>query len=629
MTVIQEFTTTLQHVWGFKEFIGLQHSVIKSISAGHETIAILPTGSGKSLCYQFPVVHNNGFAVVISPLIALMADQVQNLQQLGIEARAMNSSLESWEFADVKQQVLSRNLQLLYLSPERLLQDSTLSLLKQSQPDYIAIDEAHCVSQWGHDFRPDYRKLAELREHLPGIPFHCFTATATPKVQEDIARQLKMKKANTIVGSFDRPNLVYRVQERSNLNDQITEFMRERPGQSGIIYAISRKDTEKIAADLRANGFRAQAYHAGLETQKRTEIQNLFTREDLDAVVATVAFGMGIDRSNVRFVLHAGLPKSIENYQQEAGRAGRDGLEAECWLFYKKGDKNKWRYIVDNSFDSIDFPTPEQRDNHRESMQKLQEMFEFASGSMCRHRYLVNYFGQDFKIKNCGACDICLAGLEGDDSLLSPEDANVVARKIIGAAFRAKGKGGRSYVAEILMGVPSERVIKYELDKTISYGALNDRTQSRIIYWIGLLIDAGYLTRNDQGRVLATDNGIEFAKTGDGDVKLPRFAVAELKPAEVPKAQTSAQKKAASLKQLEGDELTVFEELRKLRKTIADGMKIAPYQVFSDKTLIDIARNKPESAEEFMACFGVGHVKLKKFGKPFLYRLKQLYNGVI
>ncbi len=425
--------STIKTIWGFDSFRPLQKEAMDAILSGQDSIVILPTGGGKSLCFQAPVMNMEGMAVVISPLISLMKDQVDALNQVGISAVRLDSSLDNLEKRDVYNQLKSGKAKLVYVSPERLVMPDFMEFLKTTPVAYFVIDEAHCVSMWGHDFRPEYRQLKILKQEFPDKSVHAFTATATEQVRQDIAVQLELINAKTLVGSFDRPNLIFRSEQRVDLIRQVEEIVSRHKNESGIIYTIKRADTETLAAQLLARGYRALPYHAGMDDQKRKKHQDAFIREDVEIIVATVAFGMGIDKSNVRYVIHAAMPKSLEHYQQESGRAGRDGLEADCTLFYSGGDYHIWNHLM------RDMPP----DARQVASRKLSDIYGYSTGVMCRHRQILDYFGESYENDNCGACDIC------NNEKENLEDALVTSQKILSCVVRLKEEFGADYTAGI------------------------------------------------------------------------------------------------------------------------------------------------------------------------------------
>ena len=450
----------LERYWGYTSFRPLQREAMTAILSGHDSIVVLPTGGGKSLCFQAPALVRDGLAVVVSPLISLMKDQVDTLVGNGVPAACYNSSLAPDQKSAVLAGLRGGTLRLVYVSPERLVGDggeSFIKLLSTCRVSFVAIDEAHCISQWGHDFRPEYRQLGRLRTLFPDISLHAYTATATARVRHDIASQLGLVEPVELVGSFDRPNLIYRVLARANLKQQLTDILARHHRQAGIIYCTSRREVDALAAWLRESGVRALPYHAGLSDDERSRNQDAFLDEDADVIVATVAFGMGIDRSDVRFVIHAGAPQSLEHYQQESGRAGRDGLEAECLLIYSTADFMKWRLMLERNGELTDA-----------SRKLLRDIERYAASVACRHRLLLAYFGEKYQRDDCGACDYCLEELE------TAPDPVVVARKILSCVARVGQRFGIAHVANVLCGSTTDQVTARRHHELTTFGLLRD-----------------------------------------------------------------------------------------------------------------------------------------------------------
>ena len=483
----------LKQYWGYDRFRPLQSEAIQCAIDGIDSVVVLPTGGGKSLCYQIPAICRNKVAVVVSPLISLMKDQVDGLVASGIPAAAINSSLTDDEKRSVATRVDNGDLKLLYMAPERLVQPATIQFLQKSGVGFFAIDEAHCISSWGHDFRPEYRQLSALKTNFPDASVHAFTATATERVRQDIARQLNLSTARMLVGSFDRENLLYRVHRRNNTLAQMREIIDRYPNQSGIVYCISRKEVENVAATLSAAGLKAKPYHAGLTQSQRSAHQDEFINEQINIIVATVAFGMGIDKSNVRYVIHAAMPKSLEAYQQESGRAGRDGLQSECTLLYSGGDVMSWKRMMDSS----------QAGAH----ELLDAMSSYCTRSTCRHQMLVEYFGQSFAKDTCGACDVCL------DELDTVDDALIISQKIISCVHRVNQRFGTGHVSQVLTGSRSKKIIQAGHDNLSTYGLLSDHKQTCVADWIEQLVGQRFLIKSGDYSVLKiTENGRKVLK---------------------------------------------------------------------------------------------------------------------
>ena len=568
---------------------------MESVLAARDTLLVLPTGGGKSLCFQAPAVAMDGLAIVVSPLISLMKDQVDTLVGNGVPAACYNSSLGAEQKADVARGVRDGRFRLLYVAPERLVGDGGdgfLNLLSSRPVSFIAVDEAHCISQWGHDFRPEYRQLARVRERWPSIGLHAFTATATARVRRDIVAQLGLRDAAELVGSFDRPNLIYRVLARSTLKPQILDVLERHRGQAGIIYCPSRKEVESLAQWLQDTGWRARPYHAGLPDEERHRNQDAFLNEEIDVMVATVAFGMGIDRSDVRFVIHAGAPQSLEHYQQESGRAGRDGLEAECVLIASGADFLKWRMMLEKSGELSDA---------RRAL--LRDMERYAASVGCRHRRLVSYFGEPFTKDDCGACDYCLGELE------SVPDAVTVARKILSCVARVGQRFGAAHVTNVLRGSDSEQVRSRGHHELTVFGLLKDATIDELRGYIDQLLAHGLLQQaGDEYPILQiTQEGHALLKDAAAS---PDLSLARQK-----RPDRRSQKRArVETEGWEGVDRDLFEELRVLRMEIARRRRVPPYVIFHDTTLREIARAKPRTKEELRHVYGVGDRKAADLG---------------
>ena len=598
---------TLERWFGFSELRPLQKEAIDAALDGRDALVVLPTGGGKSLCYQLPPLVLGRLTVVVSPLIALMQDQVDGLRLNGVPAAATHSNLDADGRRELRELSESGALRLLFVAPERLFRADFLDWLGRQDVAAIAIDEAHCISQWGHDFRPEYRRLAELRERFDGVPIHAYTATATPRVREDIKAQLALKDPVELVGTFDRPELTYRVLPRQGLIEQVVEAIGRHRDAATIVYCISRKDTETLSAQLQSRGIEAKAYHAGLPAEERTQLSADFRAERLHVVCATVAFGMGIDRSDVRLVVHAAMPKSIEHYQQETGRAGRDGLPSECLLLYSGADAAKWRMIVERSGEeSGDVEAT------KAQLQLLTHMQRFAGRARCRHRSLSEYFGQDYAETNCSACDVCLNELE----LVS--DGHVTAQKILSAVARTGQRYGASYVIDVLRGSKNEKVRTRGHDQIPTFGLLKQLTAMRIGNYIDQLIDDGALVRTDgEYPVLVLNEASAEVLRGGREVELraPKGGLDQ------PARRRRQGGAAVEARSLTPPEIELFDRLRALRREIASSLGVPPYVVFSDVTLEEFARNRPRSRAAMLDCKGVGPKKFDSFGARFLAAL--------
>lgn len=591
---MEQLKILLKKHWGYDSFRPLQEEAIKAVMAHRDTVVVLPTGGGKSLCFQIPAMALPGVAVVVSPLISLMKDQVDALVGNGVPAAFINSTQSTADRRSTLERLRQGELKLLYVAPERLTSDGFLDLLKQSSVSFFAIDEAHCISMWGHDFRKDYRELKILRETFPKLGVHGYTATATQQVRTDIAAQLTLREPEFLVGSFDRPNLYYRAEPREGDGwDQIRAVIARHRKESGIIYRISRKDVDTLSAMLVTAGYRALPYHAGMQDDNRKKNQEAFLREDADIIVATVAFGMGIDKSNVRYVLHASAPQSLEHYQQESGRAGRDGLEAECVLLYSGGDFGVWRYLL------RELPA----EAHTIAVKKLRQMEAYCASTACRHKALVNYFGQEFAGASCSACDVCL---EATDTF---PDSLVTAQKILSCVRRLEERYGADYTATVLTGSDDPRIEERGHGKLKTYGALSSVTRQQVRTWIEQLVSGEYLERNGEFRVLSvTPKGWKVIR---GEEK-PSLSI----PSERKKSRTRRVRLATD--SWEGVDDRLFEALRTLRRDIADSLNVPAFVVLSDATLRDMARRRPSTWDGLLRVSGIGERKRADYGKRFL-----------
>jgi len=587
---MESIQKALAKYWGYNSFLPLQKQAMECISRGQDSIVVLPTGGGKSLCFQAPAVTMPGLAVVVSPLISLMKDQIDILTECGVAAARIDSTQSISERDTVFSRIHNKTLKLLYLSPERLFSDGFIDFLKRIELSFIAIDEAHCVSMWGHDFRPEYRQLGLLKEALPGITVGAYTATATEQVRNDIAEQLRLEKPEMLIGLFDRPNLVYKVGRRKDIVKQVCAALNRHKGESGIIYCIRRNDVDAMCAHLMRQGYSVVPYHAGMTDVDRKKNQDLFINEKVNTIVATIAFGMGIDKSNVRYVIHTGMPKSLEHYQQESGRAGRDGLEAECCLFYSGGDYGTWKKLMS------DMPAEAQEI----AMVKLGKIYNYCTGGICRHKAILRYFGQDLNKDNCRACDMCLGELD------CIEDALITAQKILSCILRLDQQFGGSYTASVLTGSEEKRIIENNHNELSTYGLLSDYSKHTVHDWIEQLVGQDYVEKTGEYNVLnVTEKGWSVLKSKE----TPRL----LKPAQKP---VKASKVA--IDSWDGVDKGLFEALRKLRATIARKKAVPAYIVFSDAALRDMARRRPSTLEGFLEVKGVGETKCEQYGQAIL-----------
>jgi len=598
-------SSVLERVWGFSSFRPLQREAMAAILAGRDSLVVLPTGGGKSLCFQAPALVRDGLAVVVSPLISLMKDQVDTLVGNGVAAAFINSTMSADERRAVTEGVRAGRYRLLYVSPERLAGeggDSFRAWLARCRVSFIAVDEAHCISQWGHDFRPEYRQLAALRGEFPGASLHAFTATATARVRRDIASQLQLRDPLELVGSFDRPNLVYRVLPRNNLKKQLQDVLARHHREAGIVYCTSRREVEALAAWLSGSGVRALPYHAGLDDAERHRNQDAFLEEEIDVMVATVAFGMGIDRSDVRFVVHAGAPQSLEHYQQESGRAGRDGLEAECVLIYSSADFMKWRLMLERNGEL----TPSAR-------QLLRDIERYAAGVGCRHRHLVGYFGERYERDDCGACDYCLGELEAVPGAVE------IARKVLSCVARVGQRFGAAHVANVLCGSGNEQVAARGHDRLSTFGLLSEAPPAEVRGYIEQLIAQGFLRQTDDAYpvVALTSDGVELLKNAGAAGTL---ALSRQRRVVREREQRRSRVEAEAW---EGVDRDLFERLRAVRLQIARSRGVPPYVIFHDTTLRDMARVRPQSLEALRTVYGVGTRKAEDLGEAFLAVLRE------
>ena len=586
----------LQRYWGYDGFRPLQEAAMRSVLDGRDSVVVLPTGGGKSLCYQAPAMCLDGLAIVVSPLISLMKDQVDALRTNGIPAVFVNSTQTPGERARVAEDVRAERVKLLYVSPEKLVQDRMIEFLKGLKVSMFAIDEAHCVSEWGHDFRPEYRQLNILRANFPDVGLHAYTATATERVRHDIARSLELRQPDILVGSFDRPNLIYKVERRKSGLGQVREVLDRHKGESGIIYCTTRADVDKLSIELNGQDFKTLPYHAGMADEERRRHQDDFIEDRCDIIVATVAFGMGIDKSNVRFVIHYGMPKSLESYQQESGRAGRDGLEADCVLLHSGSEYIRWQRMLEES------PPGPVREA---AAQSLEAISKFATGANCRHRALVNYFGQDLppeQADSCGACDVCLGQLD------LVEDAQVIGQKILSGVFRQDQRFGGDYTALVLKGSLDQRILQNGHDKLSTHGLLKDVAQKTIRDWIEQLVGQGFLKKDGEYNILKlTPTGWQLIK-------------GELTPKLLRPAPPKREKRQAVVigDSWDGVDRGLFDTLRDLRRAKAAALSVPAYVVFGDTALRDMARRRPTTIAGFHSVKGVGDKKLADFGQEFI-----------
>jgi len=590
-----------QEIWGYPEFRPHQRDVIQAIMGGRDTLTILPTGGGKSLCYQLPASLMTGTALVVSPLIALMADQVEALQLHGVPSAFLNSMLSASQARGIREDFQAGRLKLLYVAPERLVQDRFRRELETVPISFVAIDEAHCISHWGHDFRPEYRQLGLLREWLPRCPIHAFTATAPPRVQDDIRNQLHIEHAVTEIGDYFRSNLNLKVFSRHALKQQLRNALAAYGDHdSGIVYCLSRRETEQWSDYFNQIGRRAAPYHAGLDKVTRTQHQNLFTKGQINTMVATIAFGMGIDQSNIRFVIHNGLPKTLAHYQQESGRAGRDGLAADCILFYSLRDYHFWRRIIEEEDVLVE-----------QKMSQLRDMLNYATQIRCRHAVLVQHFGQTFRPGPCGACDVCSGQIQ------SIPQSREFARMILSAVLRLRQAFGAGYVAQVLTGSRESKIARNGHDQLSVFGLLKSYSKSQVQDWVNQLESQQYLARSDGPYPVmhVTQRGLELLR--------PDKFETDPESLEIHLTLTRKTKPKAAAKSVDFDYDTVlFERLRGLRRELATQLDVPAFVIFGDRSLQEMSARKPTDLTSFGEVFGVGMSKLERFGPQFVAEIR-------
>ncbi|HCU1241370.1 TPA: ATP-dependent DNA helicase RecQ [Morganella morganii subsp. morganii] len=589
----------LRQVFGYQQFRAGQSDIIDTVTGGRDCLVVMPTGGGKSLCYQIPALMLPGLTVVVSPLISLMKDQVDQLRLLGVEAGYLNSAQTAQEQQKVLEGCHNNRIKLLYVAPERLLMSSFIRQLQQWQPSLLAVDEAHCISQWGHDFRPEYCAIGELRQHLPGVPVIALTATADNTTRFDICSRLRLSDPLIHISSFDRPNIRYTLVEKYKAFDQLWMFVRGQKGQCGIIYCNSRNKVEDVAARLQKRGLSVAAYHAGLDNSQREWVQDAFLKDNLQVVVATVAFGMGINKSNVRFVAHFDIPRNIESYYQETGRAGRDGVSAEAVLFYDPADMAWLRRCLDEK------PAGPQKDIEQH---KLNAMGAFAQAQTCRRLVLLNYFGENRQTP-CGNCDICLDPPKQYDGLVEAQQA-------LSCIYRAGQRFGLGYIVDVLRGSNNQRIREYGHDKLAVYGIGKDKSQEHWVSVLRQLIHLGLITQN-----IANYSALQLTESarpvlrGEVPLQLAVPRIQNIKPRQTARSYGGNYDKK------------LFAKLRKLRKSIADEENIPPFVVFNDATLIEMAEQCPVRANDLLLINGVGERKLERFGDAFMALIREHLTG--
>ena len=591
----------LKKYFGYDEFRPLQEEIIEYVLSGKDCFVLMPTGGGKSLCYQLPALKLNGLTLVVSPLIALMKDQVDALKTNGISAEYINSSLSPVQIQKIQDDIVAGKIKILYIAPERLGSTGFKKFLMAVNVKLIAIDEAHCISQWGHDFRPDYRSLKLFKSEFSKVPIIALTATATPKVQEDIVKQLSLDDPKSFISSFNRENLAMIVTRKKRAFEKLLGLLQKHKNSSAIIYCFSRKDTEKIAMNLQAEGFNALPYHAGLNSETRKKNQELFIKDEVSIIVATIAFGMGIDKPDVRLVVHYTFPKTIEGYYQEIGRAGRDGLPSDCVLFYSYGDVRKHEFFIDQMEDEVE---------REKSREKLSQIIEYCETVNCRRKHVLKYFGEEYSFplvskdeeqKGCESCDICL----NPNSMF---DATEISQKIISCVIRTGSRFGRNYIADVLLGKDLQQIVDNQHNNLSVFGIVSDFNKDEINHIMKSLIAYGFL-QTSSGKyptVSVTEKGILFLKQKEA--------------LELPKMREDLEDQEGSV--LRGKmqyDLKLFEKLRIMRKQIADQNSVPPFMIFSDVSLQEMSRYFPVDKNSFAKIEGVGIKKLESFSKEFLF----------
>jgi len=592
--MIKEAQKVLQNTFGYKTFRPLQEDIINQVLNKEDSLVIMPTGGGKSLCYQIPALIFEGLTIVVSPLISLMKDQAEQLREFGVTAVCLNSSVDEAEYSENMRKIREGEVKMLYLAPETLLMDHIEALLHEVDVSLFAIDEAHCISEWGHDFRPDYRQLAEVRKHFPNATCLALTATATPRVREDIKKTLKIPDASTYVGSFDRKNLLIKIVDKENPVDQVLDFLYTRKNQSGIIYCFSRRQVDELTSELRYHKISARSYHAGLSKERRDKNQEAFIKDNVDIIVATIAFGMGINKPDVRFVIHFDMPKNIESYYQQIGRAGRDGIKSNCLLLFDQADKQKIRYFINQK-------EGKEKQVAEEQLRKLMDFLEYTD---CRRKPLLEYFGETYNQENCGMCDNCLT-LDED-----MEDLTVPAQKFLSCIARTGQRYGAHYISDILRGSEAKKVLENDHDQLSTHGIGRELSKSQWVQLSRMLIHKNLIKKDPEF------GGLELLEEAEPVLKGEDRVIGLLDRTKTNDSDLAAERTSNTVESEYDEEL--FKLLREKRKELADEKNLPPYVIFPDTTLMELSYYFPKSEKSMEQIYGVGSVKLKRYAEPFL-----------